>query len=826
MAKLTDYERATQEVTTQRRWLAMIMLLDVAQAVFFAFRTMWYDNDASQKESFALGSSIEDMSLWTIGRVAFFALVLVFLSCYNNKKGVRVELVSAMLSMLLVVGFWVYVSMKLLSRLINDGPFHPSIEWFWGCMVAQSILCTFEIKGMMTYLRAFVIYRVERKHALQVNPGLSETLLEAEQGGNEFAHMTPRARVRKIAEKKELFGSTFDWFYGRIGGVDAEEELDANEKEPKETNEDGSLKHSSTLVEMLKLTIPYWKMMIIASIALVIAAVGQALIPALTGEIINTVTQHPEDKQLLKTAVGKLLLAGLVTAIFSALRGSCFTIAKGLINMTLREKLFQSLLNQEVGFFDQIKSGKLNSRLNTDTTVLSDQVSLSVNVFSRSVVQAICVLVFMFRINVELSLATFMTVPAVAIVTQLYGDLIWHLYNEAQQRLANANAVSDAALTTMHNVRCFASEKAEMERYHSKMNLYLTLQIRLAICYIVYAIIFTLLPCVATALVLFYGGKLVEDDKISAGDLVSFMLYQQSLSQAINDIGSVFSDIAGALGAGDKVFDLINRTPKETPKGDEKPSNFDGTIEFKDVKFRYPARPDNLILDKVSLKINPGEVVALVGASGGGKSSILKIVERLYDIESGVVMLGGKPLDNYDHQYLHEKITIVGQEPVLYARSIKDNIKYGLEGTDDEPSFEQIVEAAKAANAHEFIMGFSEGYDTLLGDRGVAVSGGQKQRIAIARALVRSGDILLLDEATSALDAASEAMVQETIDKIMANGKRTCIIIAHRLSTVVGADRIIAMKEGRVVEAGTHEELLQKEGGLYKELVEKQMVNH
>lgn len=820
-------DTGAREIAVGRWRLLSVVMLDIICALFFLLRGEFINGDGSKgdEDGFRFGGSIGDLSLLSFGRAAFIVGAFAMLCCAGSKAGknsVKIEMILALLNIFVCLGIWSYLLIKMLARLVEDGPWAPSVEWYWSAMVAQSVFATVEMKMLMTYLRNHVVYRADGRIA-PANGDMSTSLLEAEQGGNVDGYLlTPRQRKRKQVNDRQLFGSTFDWFYGRIDGKDAEEEGDKSSDAETEQEKADKESKSSTMVEMMKLTLPYWKIMIVASFALVLAAIGAALIPALTGQIIKNVTDHPEDHDLLRESVGKLLLAGLFTAIFSALRGSCFTVAKGMINMTLREKLLKSLLSQEIGFFDTAKSGKLNSRLNTDTTVLSDQVSLSVNVFTRSVVQAICVLVFMFRINVELSLATFLTVPAVAVVTQVYGDLVWHLWNEAQLRLANANSVSDAALTTMPNVRCFASEKAELARYHGKMELYLTLQLRMGLCYTVYAVIFTLLPCVSTALVLFYGGKLVEQGNVEAGDLVAFMLYQQSLSQAINDIGSVFSDIAGAMGAGDKVFELINRKPKETPKGDAKPLAFEGTIEFKDVDFRYPARPDTQILDGLSLKIKQGEVVALTGESGGGKSSILKLVERLYDANKGEVLLSGKPIDSFDHQYLHQKITIVSQEPSLYSMTIAENIAYGLEGTAEEPNFEQIVAAAKAANAHDFIMTFENGYETMCGDRGVMLSGGQKQRIAIARALVRSGNILLLDEATSALDSESETLVQETLDRIISEGNRTAIIVAHRLSTIRNADRIIAMAKGKIVEEGTHDDLIAKKG-LYHSLVLKQM---
>lgn len=833
-----NIQELKDEIASIKSSLSIVLITDLLLNVFVLTRSFYMHNEGSAFVSFKLGGSIEDLALIGFARILFYLGGLFMLKCFSTNgksRGMKLETILAISNIMICLGVWTYVLVKMLIRLVetqqteNGEPlWHPNVEWFWVSMLGACTLATIEMKKYTSFLTKFLILRVEGGLSTStVDTSLDENLLSnAENGGDpDYVNMTPRQRARNVENDKSLFGSTFDWFYGRIDGKNAEEEQGAAETKDEFSNIEGE--EVNVILEMCKMAKPFWKHFIVASFALIFAAIGTAVIPKLTGDIISTVTESVSDDpeeadRLLKQSVGKLLLAGLFTAVFSALRGSCFTVAKGYVNMALREKLLKSLLNQEIGFFDTANSGKLNSRLNTDTTVLSDQISLSVNVFTRSILQAICVLIFMCNINVELSLATFLTVPAVAVITQLYGDLIWHLYNEAQGRLANANMISDAALGSMQNVRCFASENSELTRYHNKMSLYMTLQLRMGFCYTVYAVIFTLLPCVATAVVLFYGGKLVASNSIKSGDLVSFMLYQQNLSAAVNDIGQVFSDLAGALGAGDKVFELINRKPQQVPKGNAKPEIFDGTIEFKDVKFKYPARPDTQILNGVSLKIQPGQVVALTGESGGGKSSILKLVERLYDAESGQITIGGRDIQEYDHEYLHEKITIVSQEPVLYARTIAENIAYGLEGTPQEPTMEQIIKAAKEANAHDFICGFEDGYATMCGDRGTVLSGGQKQRIAIARALVRSGDILLLDEATSALDSESETIVQAALDDLMARTNRTCLVVAHRLSSIVNADVIVAMSKGQIVEQGNHQELLKKKG-LYSRLVEKQM---
>ena len=335
----------------------------------------------------------------------------------------------------------------------------------------------------------------------------------------------------------------------------------------------------------------------------------------------------------------------------------------------------------------------------------------------------------------------------------------------------------------------------------------------------------TFLTAAVVAGVLFYGGSLVLDGVMSAGALVSFMLYQQSLSASFQSLGDVFSALSAAVGAADKVVELINKKPAFEETGSEEPDTFVGHLELRDVTFSYPARPSSIVLSNFNLAVQPGEVVALVGPSGGGKSSIVKLLERQYLPTSGAVLVDGRDLGSYQSGWLKRRMALVSQEPVLYARSIKRNIIYGMETEDGVPESEvptqnEIEEAARLANAHDFICALPEQYDTECGERGVQLSGGQKQRLAIARALVRKPSVLLLDEATSALDADSEAVVQEALDRTMVG--RTVLVIAHRLSTVQGADRIVVIKKGTVVEMGTHEDLLERQGA-YALLVKRQM---
>ena len=402
------------------------------------------------------------------------------------------------------------------------------------------------------------------------------------------------------------------------------------------------------------------------------------------------------------------------------------------LNVRVRNEFFGTLLAQEMGFFDTVKTGDITSRLSADTTKMSDQISLNVNVFLRSVVQACGVLFFMFRISVKMSIVTFASVPAVVVLSKVYGSFYRTLTKTGQNKLAAANCVAEEAIGAMATVKSFAAESSEAKDYSNKLNKYYVVNQKMALAYTIYAVMFTALPNLVTALVLFYGGKLVIEGELQPGDLVSFMLFQQALSNSFNTIGNIWTGISGALGAADKVFEYIGREPKIALINDNSSDgvvaatdsiDFNATVDLVQCHLKYPSRPETLVLNNMTITVKPGEVIALVGPSGGGKSSCLRLINRLYLPNKGKVLFGGKDAHAFDHKWYHQKIGIVGQEPVLFGRSIRRNILYGLEGLKGEPTMNDIVQAAKLANAHDFIMGFPKQYLTKCGEKGVALSG-------------------------------------------------------------------------------------------------------
>lgn len=580
-----------------------------------------------------------------------------------------------------------------------------------------------------------------------------------------------------------------------------------------------------------------WHLVAQATVLLVLAAISEVLIPHYVGETISEIIKAEEagtlERRPFKGPVIRLLISAACCGIFSSCRGATFIRIGGRASVRLRHSLFDALMRQEIGFFDTTKTGELTSRMTQDCQKVSDQVTLNVNVFLRTMVSTATTLIFMYTQSGELTLVAFISVPAIVVISKQYGKVMRKLSEETQKALADANTVAEEGLSTMATVRSFAAEGLESQRFGAKLAGYAKLVRHQANFYIVYLACTMMLPQAVTALVLFYGGKLAMEQRIRAGSLLSFVLYLQTLNSNFSTLGDFYSNMVQALGAAQRVFDLSVREPKlplDPPVGCAAPlGNYQGTLRLEGVRFTYPARPEVEVLKGLSLEVPAGKVVALVGPSGNGKSTVIGLVKRLYKAHEGSVTLDGVDLWKFQHRHFHRLVSIVGQEPVLYARTVRENIVCGLENPAGCPQNdgeavddERIFDAAKKANAHKFILEMPEGYATEVGERGVQLSGGQKQRIAIARALVRQPKVLLLDEATSALDADSERQVQQAIDSMIADGCMTVVIIAHRLSTVKNSHKICVVQGGEVVEEGTHEDLIAK-GGSYFQLVQCQL---
>jgi ABC transporter fused permease/ATP-binding protein len=523
-------------------------------------------------------------------------------------------------------------------------------------------------------------------------------------------------------------------------------------------------------------------------------------------------------RQLLDWAVLFMAIVALVQGASIAGRFYLFTVAGERSVARLRQRLFDRILAQEVAFFDSERTGDLISRLSADTTLLQSAVSANISIGLRSSVQAIGAIVLLFVTSPRLAVLMLAVVPAIAVGAVAYGRRVRRLAKQVQDRLAEGAAVAEESLGGLRTVRSFAAEQAESLRYGVAIDASFRASQKRARQSALFMGLVSCAGYAAGALVFWYGGRLVVEGKLTAGQLTSFLVYTLFVGFSLGALADLWADFMKALGAAERVFELLDRAPAIPLSGGEQLSEVRGNVRFEGVSFSYPSRPDVTVLDGLSFEILRGQRVALVGPSGSGKSTVAALLQRFYDPSAGVISVDGVLLARLDPQWLRRQIGTVAQEPLLFSTSVADNIRYGR----PEASDADVEAAARAANAHDFIASFPEGYATRVGERGVQLSGGQKQRVAIARALLKDPRILILDEATSALDAESEHLVREALERLMRG--RTTLIIAHRLSTVAGADQVLVVEKGAISQAGTHAELIAREG-TYRRLVERQMVS-
>ncbi|KAB1255170.1 ATP-binding cassette sub-family B member 9 [Camelus dromedarius] len=601
----------------------------------------------------------------------------------------------------------------------------------------------------------------------------------------------------------------------RGAGAEAEAEAEA-EGFPVEARPQPEQASGATLQKLLSYTKPDIAFLVAASFFLVVAALGETFLPYYTGRAIDGIVIQKSMEQF-STAVIVMCALAIGSSFAAGIRGGIFTLIFARLNIRLRNRLFRSLVSQETSFFDENRTGDLISRLTSDTTMVSDLVSQNINIFLRNTVKVTGVVVFMFSLSWQLSLVTFMGFPIIMMVSDIYGKYYKRLSKEVQNALARASSTAEETISAMKTVRSFANEEEEAEVYSRKLQQVYKLNRKEAAAYTCYVWGSGITLLVVQVSILYYGGHLVISGQMTSGNLISFIIYEFVLGDCMESVGSVYSGLMQGVGAAEKVFEFIDRQPTMVHDGNLAPDHLEGRVDFENVTFSYRTRPHTQVLQNVSFSLSPGKVTALVGPSGSGKSSCVNILENFYPLEGGRVLLDGKPISAYDHKYLHRVISLVSQEPVLFARSITDNISYGLPTVP----FEMVVEAAQKANAHGFITELQDGYNTETGEKGAQLSGGQKQRVAMARALVRNPPVLILDEATSALDAESEYLIQQAIHGNLQ--KHTVLIIAHRLSTVERAHLIVVLDKGRVVQQGTHQQLL-AQGGLYAKLVQRQML--
>lgn len=569
---------------------------------------------------------------------------------------------------------------------------------------------------------------------------------------------------------------------------------------------------------IFRFLMPYKWAFILGLVFLLLSSLTLLTFPFVAGKLIDAA----QGTEWIVTDINSiaLILVGILAAqsIFSFFRVWLFALVSERSMRDIRLALYSRMVRLPMTFFDKRRTGELISRITADVSLLQDTFSVTLAEFFRQIITLIAGVAFLLFNTPKLTLFMLGTFPVLVLIAMIFGKFIRKLSKKTQDELAAANVIVEETLQSISTVKSFVGEAYESARYGKGLNSVVGVALRQAkyrgafISFIIFALFGGIVA------VMWYGASLVGSGDMSVGELVSFVLYTTFIGGSIAGLGDIYGQVQKAIGSSERVLEILEEEAEAA--GGDVALNFQGKIDFKNIKFHYPTRPEVEVLKDLTFHVNPGEKVALAGHSGAGKSTIIQLLLRFYEIQEGNILVDDKNIKNWDLQALRNKVGIVPQEVLLFGGSIRENIAYAKPNATEE----EIIEAAKKANAWQFINQFPEGMETLVGERGVKLSGGQRQRVAIARAILKDPSILILDEATSSLDAESESLVQEALDELMKG--RTTIIIAHRLATIRKVDRIYVLKDGEIIEEGNHQDLLKKDEGFYANLVRLQFAEN
>ncbi|MBP2665032.1 MAG: lipid exporter, fused ATPase and inner rane subunit MsbA [Firmicutes bacterium] len=562
-------------------------------------------------------------------------------------------------------------------------------------------------------------------------------------------------------------------------------------------------------MRLLRYLKPYVPQTFMAVGCMLLGTAASLYVPWIVRDVIDGVLVN-KDIMLLNTITAGIVVVFALRGFFVYGQTYLMSYISQKIVIDLREALFRHFQRLSVSYFDHSRTGKVLSYMTNDVGALQGALAQNVIELSTESLTLVGSLVAMFYLHWQLALLTLVTVPLVAQAIKIFGVKLRKASGTMQQRAAEITSVLQEMIVSIRLIRLFVREDYEIDRFNRENENNFNAQMKAAQLSATLTPVVEFLAAIAVTIIVWYGGREVIGGNLTSGSLIAFLVYAVNISNPVKRLGNVYGSIQRAVAAAERVFDVLDISPEIQDAPDAIDLDpVQGQVAFKDVTFEY--RTGEPALRNMSIDIPPGQVLAIVGPSGAGKSTIANLLPRFYDPQEGAIFIDGVDIKKVTVRSLREQIAMVPQETILFSASVYENILYGrLDATREE-----VMEAARASNAHDFILQLPEGYDTQIGERGCQLSGGQRQRISIARAILKDPRILILDEATSALDAESERLVQDALDKLMVG--RTTLVIAHRLSTIQRADSIVVLDKGRMIECGRHAELLDA-GGLYSKL--------
>ena len=580
--------------------------------------------------------------------------------------------------------------------------------------------------------------------------------------------------------------------------------------------------------KLLSYVKPYRGKFIAGFVFLVIASLTQLAFPAFLTALLDATQGRynaiipKQFRSLMYVGLGAMCIQ-LIGAIVSFFRVTFFVQVSERSIADIRRDTFFKLITLDMNFFSNRRVGELNSRISSDLSQIQSAIT---STFAEMIRQSIIIvggITFLFILSPRLTSVILLSIPVLIFSTKYFSKFIRKLSRDTQDKLAESNTIVEETLQGISNVKAFVNEAYEAKRYITVVKDVVRLSIKGSRFSGLFSSFITFVMFGSIFCMIWYGASMIgtPGSNFHFAELFGFILYAAFVSAAMGGLPESYASVQRAMGASERVLEILDEKGENISIHESKNAikeKIYGNLEFKNVKFHYPSREEVEVLKDISFEAKAGQRVAIVGPSGSGKSTTAALILQFYHPQSGELLFDGKPASEYELTDIRNQVAVVPQDVMLFGGSIRENIAYGkLSATEEE-----IMQAAKQANAHEFISGFPEAYDTIVGERGVKLSGGQRQRIAIARALLKNPAILILDEATSSLDSESERLVQEALEVLMKN--RTSIIIAHRLSTIREADQIIVLEKGEIIERGSHDELVKNEGGLYKYLSSLQYV--